>query len=105
MADWFGCGFGGSSRGGPAAGLGFDSQPPLRLFPGVLRFLGGLAAYSSGVRGEPFCYEFVRNFFGERVKCKPPPIRCIFDWPISTRINTINELCFVAAQDAAHLNF
>ena len=43
------------SRGGPAAGLGFDSQPPLRLFPEVLRLLGGLAAYSPGVRGEPFC--------------------------------------------------
>ena len=55
VADWFGCWFVGSSRGGPAAGLGFDSQPPLRLFPGVLRVLGGLAAYS-GVRGEPFCF-------------------------------------------------
>ena len=46
VADRFGCWFGGSSRGGPVAGLGFDSQPPLRLFPGVLRHLGGLAAYS-----------------------------------------------------------
>ena len=73
VADWFGCWFVGSSRGGPAARLGFDSQPPLRLFPGVLRVLGGLAAYS-GVRGEPFCFALLsvlRFLSSDFVDCVP----------------------------------